>query len=314
MRLSRAFNKNFLILLIVIGCRCAYGDTVITSAATTFGNLISISSDHVDFQVGCSGPTTTVAWQNILLLRLDGQCGPHEAHPPTAPLQVCKSALVHVFKVRTKGRFVYLSTASMSTGGVLRGIPYGKQGSVSLQRKDVEYIEPSDVCPGSISELSLPRGMCFEPRQFAVNWSTDPVFDNQIFTKGFAIYIKPESPISEDLRRDISLAFGTSINLWSSLLQQHRSELNEVLRSYVNKSVSHGANITLFTPPQVIEVQCPENALLVIDWLNGRNKVFRPHQGYIARAQLREGPSCSMRMRMNLATVQTLRTLCPRGW
>jgi hypothetical protein len=286
MRLSPVFNRAFLIVVVFAGYRYAYGDAVITSAATTFGTLISISQTNVSFQAGCSGPATTIAWQDILLLRLDGQCSPHEATPPTAPLQVCKSALVHVFKVRTNGKFIYLSTASMSEVGILRGILYGKQGSVSLRRRDIGYIQPTDVCPASTSELDLPRGVCFEPQQFAVNWSTDPVFDNHIFTKGFAIYVKPEKAITDELRQEILMAFGTSINLWSSLLQDHKGELNPTLRAYVEKSESHGGNYVLFTPPQVIEVQCPENALIVIDWLNGRNGVFPPHQGYIARAQL----------------------------
>jgi hypothetical protein len=286
MRSLRVCSKILLTLVLFLGCRSALWDTLITSATTTFGNLVSISKTEVGFQAGCAGPTTTVAWQDILLLRLDGQCSPHQATPPTAPLQVCKSSLVHVFKLRTKGKFLYFSTVSLSAGGSIRGIPYGKNGSIALPKNDVEYIQPTDVCPASISELDLPTGICFEPQQFAVNWSADPVFNNHILTKGLAVYIRPEHPISEELRRNIVLAFGTSISLWTSLLQQHRSELNEALQSYVAASVSHGKGITLFTPPQVIEVQCPENALLVIDWLNGKNHVFPAHQGYVARAQL----------------------------
>lgn len=286
MRSLRAVNKLLVTLGLLMGCRSAWSDTIITSATTTFGTLISISNTEVSFQAGCSGVTTRVPWQDILLLRLDGQCRPHPSSPPTAPLQVCKTSLVHVFKIRTKGKFIYLGTVSMSAGGSMRGIPYGKNGSIAIPKKDVEYIQPTDVCPASISELELPPGICVEPQQFAVNWSTDPVFNNHILTKGFAVYIESENPISADLRRSIVLAFGTSITLWTSLLEEHRSQLNETLQSYVASSVSHGKTITLFTPPQVIEVSCPENALLVISWLNGKNHVFPVNQGYIARAQL----------------------------
>jgi hypothetical protein len=175
----------------------------------------------------------------------------------------------------------------MKEGGMLRGILYGKQGDVVFSRKDVESIQPEDACPTYISDLELPNQVCFEPVQWAANWSTEPVFNNQIFTKGFAIYINPETPISDDVRRDIRTAFGTAVNIWASLLFDHRKELSPGVAAYIAQSTSSSEHVTLFTPPQVIEVQCRDDALIVVDWFNQKNKVFPRGEGYIARAQLK---------------------------
>ena len=286
MRLSRRFLSFFVAVLLVSASRSARGDSVITSFSSTSGKLISIAGDSIAFQPGCSGATETIAWKDILLLRLDAKCTPQSILAPTAPLQACKTPLVRVLKTMVHGKLMYLQSVSMKPGGVLRGIPFGKQGGVVFSRNDVESIQPVDACPTYISDLDLPSQTCFEPSQWAVNWSTEPVFNNQIFTKGFAIYINPETPISDDVRSDIRTAFGTAVNIWASLLFDHRKELSPGVTAYIARSTSSNEHVTLFTPPQVIEVQCKDDALIVVDWFNQKNKVFPKQEGYIARAQL----------------------------
>lgn len=285
MKSLRELNKCAWILFLLVICSFARADAVITNAATSFGSVVSFDSHTIEFQTGCSGPKITVSWADVLVLRFDNQCLPHKAEAPTAPLQICKEALVHVFKLRYQGKFVYLRELSMAPNGGVRGIPFGKNGGISLHRKQMELIQPTDVCPSKIEASSLPKGICFEPLQFAVNWALEPVFNNEIFTKGFSIYIRSRELVPAQRSEEITRALGTALTLWGSTLEKNKDDLPPQLRSYIEHSTARGGQVILYTPPQVIQVQCPENATLIVDWVS-RDGIFPKGQGYVAEAQL----------------------------
>jgi hypothetical protein len=287
MRLLLGCRKSLLLLYSCIAFVAVRADTVITKDATMWGTAVSIENKTITFRSGCTGASITVPWDGVLILQFNAECMHGTAHLPTAPLQVCKEDLVHVFKVRVSGRYVYLSKIGMLPGRELRGTPYGKRGVVVIDKSKVESIQPAVICPSTISELALPpRGMCFEPEQWAVNWSSDPVFNNQIFTKGFAINIIFDDPVDEEVAQELTQSFGTALNLWASTLQEHKGELAPELRAYVERSTASSSKYVLYTPPQVVRVSCKEDALLIVHWVTKSRGIFPRGGRYVARAQL----------------------------
>jgi hypothetical protein len=280
-------SRAIALVLVVAASIAARADTLVTKDASFWGSVISIKDGSVTFRSGCTGADTQVAWSSVLIVQFDHNCKSGTVKLPTAPLLICKKTLVHIFKVRISGQYLYLTSVSMAPDSDLRGVPYGKRGWIRLKKNKVDSIQPTDICPSLISELdSFPKGICFEPEQWAVNWSVEPVFNNQIFTKGFAIYVSSESSLQDEVTEKLRVAFGTALSLWASTLQEHRNELPADLRSYVDRSTSSSSKYVLYTPPQVIRVSCRENALLIVNWVTKRNEIFPRGQGYVARAQL----------------------------
>lgn len=279
----RAIATIFLITM----SASAHGDTLVTKDATFWGSVSSITNGLVTFRGECTGAMTQVPWDSVLVLRFNNECKNGVVKLPTSPLVVCDQVAVHVFKVHTGNSFLYLTKISMQPNNDLRGVPYKKRGTVVIDRKKVESIQPTDVCPSNISELDpFPASVCFEPEQWAVNWSAEPVFSNQIFTKGFAIYVSSDVQIPDEVSERLTRSFGTALSIWASTLQEHRNELPPDLQSYVARSTSSSKTYVLYTPPQVIQVSCKQNALLVVNWVMHQRNIFPQGHGYVARAQL----------------------------
>jgi hypothetical protein len=69
----------------------------------------------------------------------------------------------------------------------------------------------------------------------------------------------------------ISPALLAALTLWASKLLTLKSKLDPKLAAYVDSSLGRSPSATLFVPPQVIRVECRENALVVL-------KIY--HAGY----------------------------------
>jgi hypothetical protein len=120
-----------------------------------------------------------------------------------------------------------------------------------------------------------------------VNWSVNPVFNNQIFTKGASIYIEAIGEISGLSEEDIRFAYQSALSLWAIALQQARASLEPELRQYIEQSTARGGNFALFTPPQVIRMKCADNALAVVKWYAERRDDFTPERkNFVAMAQV----------------------------
>jgi hypothetical protein len=256
--------------------KSASADVLITADRTIFGRAVSATAESVSFRGGCDGTAATAAipWSSVLVLRFDKNCEPHQAEPPTAPLEVCKHKLARVFRVRIGDKSVYLQTLSFDQHNA-RGVLYGKETSVVIKMSTVTWVQPVDACPDNIrSTVEAIPGVCFESPQWAVNWSVQPILSNQILTRGMSIYVSSDAPLSDAEQDAITSAFRTALSQWVTLLVKHRAMLDPQLKVFVTNSSANSSNFSLFSPPQVIRVSCQEDAMVVVDWYKRHPHIF----------------------------------------
>jgi hypothetical protein len=180
------------------------------------------------------------------------------------------------------------SKVGLKANGNVQFVSLKDQSLVSGLRKGIKSIQPVEVCPSSLSSgQTAPSSFCSEPAQFAVNWSVAPVFNNQIFTKGASVYVEVIGKLDGLSEEDVRFAYQSALSLWAIALHDARASLEPELQEYIEKSTARGGKFALFMPPQVIRVQCADNALAVVKWFAERRGVFTPQKkDYVAMAQV----------------------------
>jgi hypothetical protein len=287
MRLIQVLNSCLLLLVPVP----LLADGVITADATKFGRIASLDSAKVTLLSGCAGQQQeSIPWSDILLVSFDTRCAPYPVIPDPAGLEKCSEQRVHGFRIRftnSSAPFV-ASKVGLDASGKVRFVSLKDGSLVSGPRKDVKSVQPVEVCPSALSgEQTPPTSFCSEAAQFAVNWSLDPVFNNQIFTKGTSIYLETIGNLNGLSPEDIRFAYQSALSLWAIALQGARASLEAELQKYIDQSTARGGNFALFTPPQVVRVNCADNALAVVKWYGERGDIFTvQRRDYVAMAQV----------------------------
>jgi hypothetical protein len=266
-------------------------DVVVTQDATKFGAVLSFDGTGVSVRTGCNGnQTALIAWSEILLVTLDAKCEAHPVEINPAGLQRCEQKRIGGFRVRFRNlsQPFFAVKATLQATGKIFLLSMTDESGLSGPRDDVESVQPIDVCPKSLPAKQVwPKSFCHEPKKIAVNWSPGPVFNNHIFTKGGAIYIDVIGELGGLSPEDILFAYQTALSLWTYALQDRRSSLPLELQKYIDQSTSRSASVSLFTPPQVVRVDCMDNALSVVKWYSQRANVFPLEASdYVAMAQV----------------------------
>jgi hypothetical protein len=287
MRLIQALSSCLLLLVPAP----LLADAVITADATKFGRVTSFDSTSVTLSPGCEGQAhVSIPWSDVLLVSLDTRCSSYPVLPNPAGLERCSAKRLPGFRIQFQdGSPPFLAAkVRLKANGKVQFVSLKDQSGITGSRQNVKSLEPVEVCPTSLTgEQTSPPSFCFEPAQFAVNWSADPVFNNQIFTKGSSIYVEVMGKLDGLSEEDIRFAYQSALSLWAIALQDARKSLAPELQKYIENSTSRGGTISLFTPPQVIRMQCAENALAVVEWYAERGDIFGlDRKDYIAMAQV----------------------------
>ena len=278
-------------LLLFLSSSPIRADAVITTDATKFGRVVLFDSQGVTLRSGCTGGSQAIIpWSDVLLLKIDSTCRPHDVLPNPAGLERCGQKRVRAFKVlfRGSGPAFFAFKVALKENGKVYLVSLADETGISGALKEIESIQPMEVCRESIGENSVrPQSFCFESRKFAVNWSPEPVFSNRVFTRGSSIYIEGIGDIKGVTAEEIRFAYQTALSLWAIALQEKKSQLSAEVQKFIQQSTSSGGQFRLFTPPQVILVDCPDNALAVVRWYAERRDAFPSSQrSYIAKAQV----------------------------
>jgi hypothetical protein len=224
------------------------------------------------------------------LVEFNPECRPHEVFPNPAGLERCDQKRKPGFKVKFKNSDApfFALRAVMKEDGKAYLISMVDESGVSGPRQEIDSIQPVQVCPQSLpKQQTWPKSFCYEKRQFAVNWSPLPVSNNQIFTRGSSIYIEKIGQFKGLSDEDVRFAYQTALSLWAIALDQRKSELPPDVQKYIEQSTSVSAKFSLFTPPQVILMDCSDNALSIVRFYAQRGDVFPPQQSdYVAKAQV----------------------------
>jgi len=278
-------------VLLVLAAAPLFGDAVITTDATKFGRVVSFDSTSIALKSGCDAQApVSIPWSDVLLLRFDGQCAPHPVLPDPAGLERCDQKRINGFKVKLKNSATPLLAvkAHLKADGQLQFISMADESLVSGARDEVQSLQPVEICPSSLRKTQkLPVSFCADAKQFAVNWSPAAVFNNQVFTTGASIYIDVIGSLRGIAKEDVRFAYQSALSLWAISLQKAKSSLAPELQQYIDNSTARGGNFALFTPPQVIRMNCAANALSIVKWYAERTNIFPVEKkDYVAMAQV----------------------------
>lgn len=284
------------ILYSVAICICATAvsvkaDVLVERDSTIFGKIREITNSTVSIARGCNNNNIrSIPKERVRYYQFDSSCQPHRFTLPTSPLQFCREAKQKINKIFFRGhvREAYATEVLLGDRSLVRLILSNNAGSLQGPVNRLRAIVPASVCPDSIpNSFTWPKEFCHEPFKMAVNFNLKPVYNNKVFTRGFTFYLDVIGPGSQESPEDFARAFGAALTLWASKLLALRPKLPPNLASFVDSALSKSKSFTLFTPPQVIQVDCPENAVMIVKLYKTRpTGLFPAGSGYIAKAQL----------------------------
>jgi len=250
------------------------------------GRVIAINRQSVTIDL-CNGKTEEFNWGIGVSVVVNSSCeSPKQADFP-GPIS-CGENRGIAFDVRFLGRADVFRSEDVSfstkSGFHVSSAAEVAHGPLS----QVRSIRANSGCLDS-DNLAAPPGFCVESKQFAVNFSYETPLPNRILTRGFSFYLETSQPLGEpafsELREAIRSSFGTAINIWSSDLWQRRARYDEELSSLLDGMASHSKDgFTMFIPPQVIALGCPQTATFVIRVFEDPGPFARPPQTQVLAA------------------------------
>jgi hypothetical protein len=201
-----------LVVVVFASAAHANSDVLVERDSTIYGKITQVRDREVSIARGCNTSNIrAVPKERVKYIQFDNSCQPHKFDLPTSPLQVCDGQLQQMYKVYFKGTHEVVYVTDISLDKTLLRLRLAKQGgSIQGPIRNVDSVIPSPVCLDVIPEhQTRPRGFCYEPPFLAVNFNLKPIYNNQIFTRGFTVFIDEVDGKSTDaFREDLTRAFG----------------------------------------------------------------------------------------------------------
>lgn len=286
--------KHALLALLLLPALPTRADVVVTSGRRYFGRIVAITPTSVVFSGACDPARRgEIDRAEVKYIMFDPNiCEEANVPLPSAGMQgPCEMAPIRAFEVGfVSGGSVVAHDLIIANGKVHADL--GQVGSIHGPASEIRFVTSRTVCPSSLAdqEPTVPASLCLEPWHVAVNFSYSPVFNNQVFARGFTVYVESDDdPTAEvaSARRDVvSKAFGSAIVVWTSALQQARKILTGDLAVWVDSIILRGGKYTLLSPPQAVPATCSGFGSIHVRWLTRKNTVFPRKKDYIAKAQV----------------------------
>lgn len=135
---------------------------------------------------------------------------------------------------------------------------------------------------------------CIESNKWKFeDYTQKPLFANQVFTKGYGVYVlfqshrQPDKVIKDSIESAIFNGFRIALTNWGVALIMNKDSLSPDLKKYLDDySFKDGNNYT-YNAPMVFKVDCIENANFVIQVYYNGGKKFKDNQSIIAKAQMK---------------------------
>jgi hypothetical protein len=291
---SKQLVNWFVILLLLLVCDAvsARADVLVGLDGTFFGKIMQIDGDKFIFAKGCKQEQTlSFAKDKVRYYQQDDSCEPHHFDLPKSPFGFCKISRQRAYRVVLKesDTEIIATDVRIRKTGEIYIILNGTQGTLQGPFGSVESIVPDQVCPSEIPDHVLPpAGFCGESFKFAVNFSLDPVSNNQIFTKAFPIYVEFVGTGRPTITREqVDAAFGSALTGWASTLLPLASQLSPNLSDYLSSTIRRSKSFIMLVPPQTVLVDCKANAKVIIKIYTDRDpKLFPKTKNIVAWSQL----------------------------
>ena len=142
------------------------------------------------------------------------------------------------------------------------------------------FLTPSPVSAPKEVPSAIPSALpihnaaaCSEPQKWIVGKAGKPIYRNRLYVEGLPYYVEyagskdqydRSRPAIDSVRHEIFQAFANAMTMWGSSLLLIKKELPHELRVYVDSMTRCTPSACLFTPPQVVEVNCRDNAAFIL--------------------------------------------------
>jgi hypothetical protein len=282
----------FSVVILLLSGNIMKADVLVETDSTIYGRVTQITETDILIARKCnSADIKTIPKSRVRFYQADSSCEPHSFTLPTSPLQFCDQEKQNFYKVsfNHEENEIYAIDVQLRKDGTIFIILANNLGTLQGSFKKIKFITPAQVCPKAIPpDFNIPKEFCHESPKIAINFNLTPVYNNQIFTRSFTFYLEViGGTASEDEANDISRAFGTALTGWTSTLLALKTQLSPPLSEYLSSIVhTSGSGAIMLVPPQVTQVDCRENASVIVKLYKERNTVLFPVDGgYVAQAQ-----------------------------
>jgi hypothetical protein len=146
---------------------------------------------------------------------------------------------------------------------------------------------------GCATTKQLPVAPCAERYKWQYeDYTKKYFFVNQVFSKGFGLYIsvegakRPTKSQTDSVGNMIGAAFRTALTNWGVALIMVKDKLPVELKNYIDDNTFKDGGRSLYNAPQVFNVDCPEDANFVIRVYIPACKKFPDVKQVLAKAQI----------------------------
>lgn len=270
----------------------AHADYVYDGDAERWGRVVTSSGADLVFDVACDASRRVALKKDrVVRMELNRDCAARAIAQYASGVEDCDKP-IKGFVAIVEGLATKPFVQDFELGADGRIVLHAHDGSVLLveQAKLKSLTVTLKCAPAQAAEQLTPGlladGVCFEPRQWAVNFTGKPVSRNQLFTQGFTVYVAGlGEPASGAV--DARQAFGHAMTMWMSALLRIRGELEPELKAFVEQSFRCGATACMLTPPQVVRRYCQPSAMFLLRWVEQPGDGFGPDEkNLLARAQV----------------------------
>lgn len=257
-----------------------------------WGRVVTAIGSDVVFDVACdAGRRVTLKKAQVIRMEFNADCKARQMPRYASGVEDCEKPFKgYIAMIDGLPNKPFVEDFDIGTGprvslrthdGTLLIVDRPKLRSLAVALK-CKLADASDQPNGPVAE-----GVCFEPRQWAVAYTGNPVSRNELFTKGFTVYVaglgEPGSGVV-----DVRQSFGHALTMWMSALLRIRAELEPELKTFVEQSFQCGAGgACLLTPPQVVRRYCQPTAMFLLRWVERKGDGFgQDEQAVLAKAQV----------------------------
>lgn len=269
----------------------ARADYVHDGDVERWGRVVMATGGDIVFDVACdAGRRVTLKKSQVVRMEFNADCKARQMPRYASGVEDCEKPLKgYVATVNGLPNKPFVEDFDIGTAprvslrghdGSLLLVDRSKLRSLAVALK-CKLTDAAEQPAGPVTE-----GVCFEPRQWAVAYTGNAVSRNELFTKGFSVYVAGLGEPGDGVP-DVRQSFGHAITLWMSALLRIRAELHPELKVFVEESFHCGKTACVLTPPQVVRRYCQPTAMFLLRWVEREGDGFsQDEQALLAKAQV----------------------------
>lgn len=302
--------KDFLIALFFFGLVApdfSEADVIFYEGGSLSGRVTSFDRASITYKPGCNSTAVkTISWEKVQRVALDDNCTFKEPKKIKDNFKRCetKEDRLNVFLLSFRGGqpSIVAEDVALTENGRVHFDTFSPWEQAHGSIDDVIEVSKASVCRSqNLTVSKYPKSYCSEPRQVAVEFDYKSPLSNKILTNGFSyrIEVLGTPPAGFDLEGfggEVRSAFQMAILLWTSALSDPGRKISPAIREFIEGRKSSGGKYTLFTPPQVIQLQCPDSSTFVVSLHFEENEFFPAFPVALARAET-EGRTIAINMK-----------------